>query len=72
VHYLEKLDAERKRTKVAYERAKEYVTNAPPLIQTKVRALMREKGWADARLSDLLFEAEEKETPIHGSDSRLP
>jgi len=72
VRYLEKLDAEQKRTKVAYERAKEYVTNAPPLIQTKVRTLMREKGWTDAKLSDLLFEAEGKETPIHGSDSRLP
>jgi hypothetical protein len=56
VRYLDKLDAERKRTKLAYERAKEYLTNAPPAVQTKVRNLMREKGWLDAKLADVLFE----------------
>jgi len=70
VRYLERLDAGRKRTKVAYERAKEYITNAPPLIQTKVRALMRDKGWHDAKLSDLFFEADGKEKPARGSNLR--
>ncbi len=58
VRYLEKLDAERKQTRLTYERAREYVRNAPPLIQTEVRAKMREKGWTDAKLSDVLFEAD--------------
>lgn len=58
VRYLDKLDAERKQTRLTYERAREYVRNAPPSIQTEVRTKMREKGWADAKLSDLLFETE--------------
>lgn len=58
VRYLERLDVERKRTKMAYDRAKEYVTNAPPAIQTRVRSLMREKGWTDTKLSAVLFEAD--------------
>ena len=56
VRYLERLDAERKQTRLTYERAGEYVRNAPPSIQTEVRTKMREKGWTDAKLSDLLFE----------------
>jgi len=58
VRYLEKLDAERKQTRLIYERAREYVRNAPPSIQTEVRTKMREKGWTDSKLSDLLFETE--------------
>jgi hypothetical protein len=58
VHYLEKLDAEQKQTRLIYERAREYVRNAPPSIQTEVRTKMREKGWTDSKLSDLLFETE--------------
>jgi hypothetical protein len=56
VRYLDKLDEERKQAKATFDRAKEYVQNAPPSIQTEVRRLMREKGWLDAKLSDLLFE----------------
>ncbi len=58
VHYLEKLDAEPKQTRLTYERAREYVRNTPSSIQTEVRTKMREKGWTDAKLSDLLFETE--------------
>ncbi len=50
VSYLEHLSGD------AYERAKEYVTNAPPQIQTAVRKLMREHGWIDAELPAALFE----------------
>ena len=58
VRYLENLDAEREQTRLTYERAREYVRNAPPSIQTEVRTKMREKGWTDAKLSDVLFEAD--------------
>jgi len=58
VRHLEKLDEERRQARATYDRAKEYVQNAPPSIQTEVRKLMRERGWADAKLSDLLFEGE--------------
>jgi hypothetical protein len=56
VRYLEGLEAERKQASATYKRAKEYVQNAPSSIQTEVRTRMREKGWADAKLSNLLFE----------------
>ncbi len=58
VRHLEGLAADRTQARVAYERAREYIQNAPPSIQTEVRRLMRQKGWTDAKLSDLLFEAE--------------
>lgn len=54
VAYLEGLDTEQKRE--TYKRAKEYVQNAPPSIQTELRKLMRQHGWADAKLSSTLFE----------------
>ncbi len=56
VRYLGEVHADRRLTKT-YERAKEYVQNAPPSMQTEVRKRMREKGWADAKLSDVLFES---------------
>jgi hypothetical protein len=58
VRYLEGLKAKRKQASATYERAKEYVQKAPSSIQTEVRARMRERGWVDAKLSDLLFEVE--------------
>lgn len=56
VRYLERLETEQRQARLRYERAKEYVRNAPASIQTAVRAKMREKGWGDAKLSDVLFE----------------
>jgi hypothetical protein len=61
VRYLEKLDAERNQTRVKYERAKEYLRNAPPSIRTEVRTKMRENGWTDTKLSDVLFDADGQE-----------
>jgi hypothetical protein len=40
----------------AAERAREYVCNAPPHIQTHVRERMRRRGWADNVLAPTLFE----------------
>ncbi|HEX5425170.1 MAG TPA: hypothetical protein VFW94_16605 [Candidatus Acidoferrales bacterium] len=56
VRYLEGLETEQRQARLRYDRAKEYVRNAPASIQTAVRAKMRERGWDDAKLSDILFE----------------
>jgi hypothetical protein len=43
-------------TQAEYDRAREYVSNAPAQIQTPARRLLRErKGWIDAALSPSLF-----------------
>lgn len=54
--FLLALEAARDRTKAAYDRAREYVTHAPPSIDTGVRRAMRTRGWNDTRLSAVLFE----------------
>jgi hypothetical protein len=56
VRYLQELESERDRAKSTYDRAREYVENTPPLIQTKVRRAMQQKGWQDAKLSKVLFD----------------
>jgi len=56
VSFLQELEAVRDRAKAAYERAREYIVNAPPLIDTTVRRALRARGWEDARLSATLFE----------------
>lgn len=54
VSYLQHLEA---KDQVAFARAKEYVQNAPSQVQTKVRERLRsEFAWADAVLSDHLFQ----------------
>ncbi len=39
-----------------YLRAREYVTKAPPQIDTAVRRALRRQGWKDAQLPTLLFD----------------
>jgi hypothetical protein len=56
VKYLSELESQRDSNCFAYERAREYVVNAPALIQTEVRRRMQRKGWNDAILSKSLFE----------------
>lgn len=56
VKYLSELEAARDQGGVIYERAREYVRNAPPHIQTAVRKTMQEREWEDVRLPSLLFE----------------
>jgi hypothetical protein len=56
IRYLKQLESERDRAKSIYDRAREYVKNTPPLIQTKVRRAMQHKGWQDTELSKVLFE----------------
>ncbi|HKF53335.1 MAG TPA: hypothetical protein VKB26_13550 [Candidatus Acidoferrales bacterium] len=57
IAYLKKLEAERDKTKAAYDRAREYIRNAPSQIQTPLRrALQEKKGWEDAVLPPVLFE----------------
>jgi hypothetical protein len=57
VNYLLGLEAERDRAKATYDRAREYVTNTPPGVDTVVRKAMRSRGWNDSSLSSVLFEA---------------
>lgn len=56
VEYLLQLEADRARDKATYDRAREYVTNAPAAIDTAVRRAMRTRGWEDTPLSPMLFE----------------
>jgi hypothetical protein len=56
LRYLEELEAERDRATTVYERAQEYLRNAPASIQTEVRGLTHRKGWEDVSLPDILFE----------------
>lgn len=56
VDFLQELEAARDRAKATYERAREYIANAPPLIDTAVRRALRARGWEDARLPEVLFE----------------
>lgn len=45
IRYLEELEAAADRRKVTYDRAREYVRNAPPGVETVVRKAMRARGW---------------------------
>lgn len=56
VNFLLGLEAERDRAKATYDRAWEYVTNTPGVVDTAVRKTMRARGWADASLPSILFE----------------
>lgn len=67
VAFLSELEVERDRAKATYERAREYVTNAPPLLDTAVRRAMHTRGWEDARLPAILFETTVAQPPKIGS-----
>jgi hypothetical protein len=54
--FLAALEAVRDRAKAAYDRAREYLTNAPSAVDTPVRQAMRARGWCDVPLSSTLFE----------------
>lgn len=56
VLFLSELEAKRDQARATYARAREYVTNAPPLVDTAVRQAMRGRGWEDTHLSTILFE----------------
>lgn len=56
VNFLQELEAARDRAKATYDRAREYIANAPPLIDTAVRRALRARGWEDAQLPAILFE----------------
>lgn len=57
VNFLLELQAEGARPKATYDRAREYVTNTPPVVDTAVRKAMRARGWEDVPLPTVLFEA---------------
>jgi hypothetical protein len=54
--FLLDLEADRDRAKAIYDRAREYVTNTPAIVDTAVRKAMRARGWADTTLASILFE----------------
>lgn len=58
VEYLVELENDKDSTQAAYDRARQYVVNAPPGIDTPVRKEMRLRGWLDAQLPQVLFEEE--------------
>jgi len=51
------LDGLKARDKTSFERAKEYVRNAPDQIRTEVRRLLKERSseWSDNKLPPVLF-----------------
>ena len=56
VQYVSELERARDEPEAAYDRAREYICNAPSQIQTPVRKMIREmKGWEDALLPAVLF-----------------
>lgn len=56
LQYVSELERARGETTATYDRAREYVINAPFQIQTAVRKKLREtKGWKDAPLPAILF-----------------
>lgn len=64
VEYFIELESARDIDGDAYERAREYVINAPSQIQTAVRKMMREKrGWEDAALPGDLFDSATNDDP---------
>lgn len=55
--YLQELEEARDQAISVYNRAREYVTNAPPQIQTVVREMVRKKiGWKDSITPPILLE----------------
>ena len=56
IGFLSDLEAARDRAKAAYERAREYLTNTPSVVDTPLRQAMRARGWRDIQLSSTLFE----------------
>jgi len=58
VAYLVELESKRDTATTTFERAREYVRNAPPEVQTEVRKQLQARGraWQDAILSPILFE----------------
>jgi hypothetical protein len=56
VRYLKELKPDRDGAETTFNRAQEYVKNAPSLIQTRVRRAMQQEGWKVAELSKVLFE----------------
>jgi hypothetical protein len=56
INYLAELEAARNQVSATYNRAREYIRNTPPHVQTPVRRAMRARGWQDAELPIDLFE----------------
>ncbi len=56
VAYLSELEMKEREAKNVLKHAKEYLTNTPSQIQTKVRDKMKKKRWIDNQLSKSLFE----------------
>ncbi|MGO9083976.1 MAG: hypothetical protein ACLQBK_02020 [Candidatus Sulfotelmatobacter sp.] len=56
VRYLKGLESDRDRAATTFNRAQEYVKNAPSLIQTRVRRAMQQEEWKDTTLAKVLFE----------------
>jgi hypothetical protein len=61
--FLADLETARDRSKATYERAREYLTNAPAVVNTPLRQAMRARGWSDVHLSSTLFEPAVPATP---------
>jgi len=58
LQYVSELERAAGQAKATYDRAHEYISNAPSQTQTPIRKIVREKiGWADAELPSILFEA---------------
>jgi hypothetical protein len=59
LQYLDEVERAKDDAAAAYGRAREYITNTPPQIQTRLREMVRKrKGWKDTALAKALFEVQ--------------
>jgi len=64
VQYLSELERTRDQAIATYDRAREYIKNTPPQIQTGLRKIVqRAKDFGDATLPAVLFETRKKPNP---------
>jgi hypothetical protein len=56
IRYVKELEGDSHHDRAEIERARHYIVNAPPLINTEVREILRARGWRDTELPATLFE----------------
>ncbi len=56
VRYLKELETQKDISRATYDRAREYIENAPAQVRTRVRHAMMKRGWVPRQLPSVLFD----------------
>lgn len=72
VAYVSELETAKDDAKTRLDRAREYVANAPPIIDTEVRRQLRARGWIDAQLAATLFQQSPEMGEEKGTSNEAP